>query len=365
MKEGVTMRSRNTTTYPWTRGLTRMTAGFTSRHTTILLTIILIAMGGLAPAVAQQEEPKLQRTIFVPFDDLSGILGGENERVFMTRDAYRLLQAEAAKQPPKKAPVPVVLLSAAYETTIKDSTAIITGRMELEVLEAGLHAVEMPFESVALRTAMLDGATAPLARNEQGKVVLFVRDTGRHQLELEFHTPVVVAAAQQSLQFRLPDAGSTTLRVAVPGNVEVKSGASVVQRVYDQASDQTRIELAFTNGTISLVMSLNNRRLREDRVVLARTVLVSELTTSYERLHATVDMHVLHGAVDRFLFDVPAGFQITSVSSPLMSQWVIRQEEGRRSVGGHAARTDTRHRSHQCLGHAYSRRDRRRGPCPN
>ena len=136
--------------------------------------------------------------------------------------------------------------------------------------------------------------------------------------------PVVISAAQQSLQLRLPAAGSSTLQLAVPGNVEVKSGAQVVQRQYDAASDQTRFELLFQDGAIAVVMSLNNRRLREDRVVLSRNVLVAELTTSYERLHATVEMNVLHGAVDRFLFDVPAGFQITSVPSPLLSQWMIR-----------------------------------------
>ena len=176
---------------------------------------------------------------------------------------------------------------------------------------------------------LLDGATAPISRNAQGQIVLFVREAGRHRLDLEFQAPVVISAAQQSLQLRLPVAGSSRLQVVVPGNVEVKSGAQVVQRQYEEASDQTRFELLFQDGAIAVVMSLNNRRLREDRVVLSRAVLVSELTTSYERLHATVEMNVLHGAVDRFLFDVPAGFQITSVASPLLSQWIIRQEEGR------------------------------------
>ena len=78
---------------------------------------------------------------------------------------------------------------------------------------------------------------------------------------------------------------------------------------------------------MSLVMSLNNRRLRQGRVVAARSVLVSELTTSYERLHVTAEMRVLHGAVDRFLFDVPDGFQVTGVTSPLLAQWILRTEE--------------------------------------
>ena len=69
-------------------------------------------------------------------------------------------------------------------------------------------------------------------------------------LDVEFHVPVVISAAQQSLQLRLPAAGSSTLRLAVPGNVEVKSGAQVVQRQYEAASDQTRFELLFQDGAI-------------------------------------------------------------------------------------------------------------------
>ncbi len=217
-------------------------------------------------------------------------------------------------------------MSAAYEATIQENVAKTRGRIDIEVLEPGLHAVSLPLQGVAVHSAMLDGKTAPIARTADGQVVLFLREQGTHALELELHSPVIVAAAQQNLQFRLPSAGSTTLSVLVPGNVEVKSGASVVQRTYDEASDQTRFELVFSNEPLTLVMSLNNRRLRQGRVVAARMVLVSELTTSYERLHVTAHMNVLHGAVDRFLFDVPAGFQVTGVSSPLLSQWIIRQE---------------------------------------
>ncbi len=278
---------------------------------------------------SKAENEQTQRVIYVPFDSLSVILNGHNERVFMTREEYRQLEAEAARKPPTQAPQPAVLLSATYDSTIQEGLAVVRGEIEIDVLDPGLHTCPLEFQGIALRSAMLDGQTAPIARTADGRVVLFVSDTGRHRLELEMQIPVIVAAAQQSLQFRLPQAGSATLNMVVPGNVEVKSGASVVNRQYDQAADQTRFELVFAKSDVSLVMSLNNRRLRQGRVVVARSVLVSELTTSYERLHGTVHMNVLHGAVDRFLFDVPEGFQITGVTSPLLSQWIIREEAGR------------------------------------
>lgn len=273
------------------------------------------------------EPPRMERTLFVPFDDLSAILGGENERVFLTRQQYEELAAEAARRPPAKAPHAALVLAARYETTLGEGLAHLRGTLSLEVLEPGLHALPLPLERVALRRALLDGSPAPIGRDRGGNAILFVRDVGRHEVLLEGHSPVVVTAAEQSLKLRVPPAPSTTFQLRVPGNVEVKRGASLVSRQYDAQQDRTLMEAVVAGGTIDVVLSLNNRLLREDRVVLARSVLISELTTSYERLHATVDMRVLHGMVDRFLFEVPAGFQVTHVDTPLLSQWIVRPDD--------------------------------------
>ena len=61
-------------------------------------------------------------------------------------------------------------------------------------------------------------------------------------------------------------------------------------------------------------MTLNSRlQRRKQRAVVARSVLVDEVTQAYERLHATVSLGVLHQAVERFRFAVPEGFEITEV----------------------------------------------------
>ena len=52
----------------------------------------------------------------MPFADLSLILSGPNERVFMTLDEYRTLVAEAAKKPPTLAPQATVVLDADYRS---------------------------------------------------------------------------------------------------------------------------------------------------------------------------------------------------------------------------------------------------------
>ncbi|MCL4203879.1 MAG: DUF1559 domain-containing protein [Pirellulaceae bacterium] len=296
--------------------------------------LVLLAPSAIGQAVAQApKKPELVREIFVPFDDLNVLLEGDVQRVFLTREQYEELLAQAKKTDPEKpAPHAALILSAAYEATIEDQRARLLGILDLEVLADGLQAVPLELSGVGLRAARLDDREAAIGRNEQGQAVLFVAGPGRFRLTLDLVTPLETSAAQQSLAFRVPSAPASQLRLTVPGNVEIKSGASVVRREVDETAGVTRFDLLLPREPVSLVMSLNNRLLRRQRVIVARSVLVDEVTAASERLHAAVSLGVLHGAVDRFRFVLPDGFEPTEVLSPLLSRWEVHQAEGRREL---------------------------------
>ncbi|MBI2477161.1 MAG: hypothetical protein HYV60_00425, partial [Planctomycetia bacterium] len=298
---------------------------------------LLLALVGntvVSAPLASAAEPNIKpiREIFVPFDDLNVLLEGDAERAFLTREEYEDLIARAKQTPIEHAPHQVLLLSADYDTTIQQERAAIRGKLWIEVLEAGLHAIPLELNGVGIRTALLDGEPASLGRNSQGQVLLFVEGTGKKQLELDLVTALQTSAAQQSLQFTLPTPSATKLRVTVPGDVEVRSGAAVVSRSVDQTAGVTRFELLPQRGPRALVMSLNNKLLLEQRVVMARSVIVDEMTQAYERLHATVSLSVLHGAVDQFLFRIPRGFEVTDVASPTLARWLVNEDAGAKTL---------------------------------
>lgn len=298
-----------------------------------LIVALVGSLSLLAPAAhAAPPNDKPIREIFVPFDDLNVLLQGDAERAFLTRAEYEDLIAKAKQSPVEHAPHELLLLSADYDTTIQQERASIRGQLWIEVLEAGLHAIPLDLSAVGIRTAMLDGEPASLGRNDQGQIIVFVEGIGHRQLELDLVTVLQTSAAQQSLQFTLPTPAATKLRVTVPGNVEVRSGAAVVSRSVDQEANVTRFELLPQRGPLALVMSLNNKLLLERRVVMARSVIVDEMTQAYERLHATVSLGVLHGAVDQFRFRVPAGFEITDVESPTLARWLVNDDAGARTL---------------------------------
>lgn len=306
------------------------------------LLLLVAALLAAAPAAARAEpksapppappEPKerTEREIFVPFEDLHVVLEGAPRRVLLTREEYANLLERARREAEDRPPLEATLVAADYHVRVEEGRAVLTGRATVEVLGEGLHVVPLEVDGVGLRAARLDGRGAPIGRADDGRLTLFVEGVGSHELELEAVSALQTTAARQILSFHLPTPAATRLSLTAPGDVEVKSGAAVVSRVFDEKAGETRIALVPPRGPVTLTMTLNSHLKRKGRVVVARSVLVDEVTQAYERLSATVSFAVLHRAVDDFRFAVPAGFEITEVASPKLARWAIVEEGGRR-----------------------------------
>jgi hypothetical protein len=291
-----------------------------------LLGLWAILLPAAAQAVAAEPPPAREpmvREIFVPFDSLDVLLRSGAERVFLTRQQYDELVARAARAPEESAPLPALLLSADYTGTVQAGRIVISGTLQAEVLAPGWHMLPLALNGVGIRSASLDGKPAALGRTPEGKVVLFLEGRQRHSLQLEMIAPLATSAAQQTLQVELPNPATARLRIAVPGNVDVRGGAAVVQRTVDEAAGNTQLELLVPRGPMSLVMSLNNRQMLREQSFLTRSVFVDEITQAYERLHATVALSVLHGAVEQLRFLLPAGFDVTEIQSAALAKWEV------------------------------------------
>jgi hypothetical protein len=214
----------------------------------LAICFLAITFSIASPATAAPPNNQQIREIFVPFDDLNVLLQGDAERVFLTRDEYEDLLAKAKQATVEHAPHKSLLLAADYNTTIKDERASIHGTLWMEILEPGLHAISLELNGVGIRRATLNGEPALLGRDTTGKIVVFVDGIGKHRLDLDLVTTLQTSAAQQSLAFTLPTPAATKLRVTVPGNVEVRSGAAVVSRIVEQGT--TRFELLPRSGRV-------------------------------------------------------------------------------------------------------------------
>jgi hypothetical protein len=248
----------------------------------------------------------------------------------LTRAEYRALLEEAGKVKDEPAPVGSLLVSADYDISIADGRATVEGDLKLQVLEKGLQALALALGGVGLRNAVLDDAGAAIGRADDGGLTLFVDGEGRHRLTMEIVAPLETTAARQVLKMTLPVAPATRCRLSVPGDVEVQSGAAVVSRRFDESRELTHFELLLRPGPLELVLSLNSRLKRRDRVVTVNSVIVDEITEFYERLHGTLSLRVLHRPLNQFTFRLPEGFETTKVSSPRLSRWeIVEGDSGR------------------------------------
>ncbi|MCE9548210.1 MAG: hypothetical protein K8T25_22285, partial [Planctomycetia bacterium] len=269
------------------------------------------------------------REVFVPYTDLEPLLRNQPRRMMLSRQEYDDLLAKARLTPAEGPAAKVILSSADYAGTVEAGQARILATMTVTVLDDDLVAVPLPLSGVGILRADLDGSDAPLGQGADGKLLLFVKGKGTRKLTAELMVPLTTTAARQSLSFQLPMPPGTRLRLSVPGDVEMKSGAAVAERSFDEKGGMTRFELLPQAGPVELQMSLNSRMLKRDRVIAAHGVVFDEVTGAYERLHATFSFDVLHGSAASFRFQLPEGFEATTVLGREVASWRVVQEAGK------------------------------------
>jgi hypothetical protein len=306
--------------------------GTLSLRTVAAMAIAVLCVAN-ARCAAQEASLPRERAIYVPFSDLHVILQQQPKRVMLSREEYEDLLKKAKITPETHSPQSALIVSANYDVVAVSQRAEIHATLAIDVLESGLHALPLDLGGIGLQTATLDKHDASLGFDPAGRLVLFVQGIGRHELALDMVAPLETTAARQVLNFRLPHPPAAKLRLTVAGDVEVKGGADVISRAVDVAAKLTRFELLPRQGNMSIVMTLNSHLQRQDRAVIARSVLIDEVTQAYEKLYATVSLGILYRAVDQFRFVVPEGYEITEVTSPLLARWDVRQEGGRKVLG--------------------------------
>ena len=324
---------------------------FTNFHIGFFLCLSMFASNLVAQVPTTNGDlPKLPtREIRVPFDDLPVLLGGSNQRMFMTRSEYDDLLKKANVSPEQSAaarqqldenaiPTNAVMQDAFHAVTIETGRAVIQSDITIEVLKPGLQHVHLALQHVGLLEATLDQEPAllsPTLDSNQPGATLFLNGKGLHQLRLKMVAAVATAAAQQTLTIGLPHAATNKWTMGVPGNVEILSGAHIRSRVVDPTTNSTQFEWlpARVEGTprqspFSIVMTLNNKMLRESRALEARSFLSTEITEAYEQVSQRILINVLNGAESKFQIAIPDGFEVRKVQSALLSRWNIIEKDG-------------------------------------
>jgi hypothetical protein len=291
-------------------------------YTLLLCTIAFWSIETHVSAYQDETPSSANRELYVPFSDLDLLLESDPNRVYLTRQEYQDLKDSALEKPVESTPTNVTLQSAHYLGKLGGGRFEVEARVKFEVLNnQGPYLFNLPITGFGIQSALLDDAVAPLIKNEQGETQIVLESQGKHELVMNLVMPSIMDAAQQKIQFVLPSETATRFSIGVTGNVELLAGAAVVSRNYDSDADQTNFDLVLPNGNGDLSFTVNNRQVQENLLISAQSVLVSEVTQGYERLHATVSYRIWQGSTKDLVLKLPPGFEVTTASSPLLSRW--------------------------------------------
>ena len=310
----------------------------------LMMATAIACLASAGETLHSQDKPtnkspqEFQRQIFVPLESLDVLLDGNSNRVLLSREEYDALLKSAKTREIKRAPMDSAILSANYTGEISEGVALIKGELVVESLNEGLVQIPLPLSGVAIRSATIDGQPAKLWRNKHMQIVLVTASQSRQTLNIEMTVPLQTSAARQVMSLQLPSPSTNSFKLKVPGNVEVKSGVPVVERTYNQTNNTTQFDLLPSRKTMNIVMSLNNRLLKDEQVAVSRSVSIHKLTPHSQEIHVTCSMDVIHGVLEQVEFSVPDGFQVSHVFTELLSQWEIKDapedsdESGKRLV---------------------------------
>ena len=227
--------------------------------------LVVVSIGLTSPCSAQQppntppwDLSKIPtRELRDPVKDLQALLTSPNQRVLITRGEYEKLLAESKLTPEAIAQARAVLeaeaaapntnefLHATHQLTVEGGIVAIESEYKIELFKDGWTELAIDFANVQILTAILDDETAWLKAPQDGRqgAGLVLRGKGLHRLKLRSIATVAESSAQQSLAFVLPSSLTSQWSMKVPGNVEILSGASVLDRVVEETSNQTQFKI--------------------------------------------------------------------------------------------------------------------------
>ncbi len=275
------------------------------------------------------DEPDILRELHVPLNDLPVIIKSDPKRVFMARDEYEQLKTRAKQRELEQPPRASALTAAQFELLVSGDRAHLQGEILIDVLTEPLQRISLPIKGVALLSAKLADKPAPLGQGT-GHVDLFLAGKGPQRLQLEGHLPVRRgdANADRELRFRLPPVGAGTVRLIVPGDVELRAGPAVLSRNFDATTNRTQFLLPLTPGELHVVIGPNQQQESSQASFVAHSLLINEVTTAYERLHARLSVHPTSGRIRQFSVLLPDQFDVLSVHTTQLQKWEMDTTQG-------------------------------------
>ncbi len=266
------------------------------------------------------------------------------ERVLLTRDQFLQLWnlANPDQKPGSPAPTTGQIDAAFYDCQLvksddRNAAVEVAATFIIHSFQDGQISLPIPFRTVALSEALLDGEPATLvSRSDKSgqHIDAIVSSKGPHTLDVKFAVPAQVngSVGQFTLPLKVVPSGRVVFRLPAEGlEVRVNGSTSVYRRATDNGT--ATIEIPVGDGSPLTV----SWRPPEQQGIVASIVHVDSSTAVVIddvgiSESTQVSVKVPQGAVSDLSFDLPGELRVRQIDGPHLAGWELNEQEGNRQL---------------------------------
>ena len=265
------------------------------------------------------------RELHIPAEELPLILESWPEATLLSREEFERLLQDDRRQEEEKPPLRLVFSHLDSLISVQEGRASLELRGQAEVLQAGWHTLELNSEGIAWQECSVAGKPAFCCRSRAGNLALQLAQ-GRQEFMLQGEIPVQNQDNSRHLQLTLPAGVTGRLRLEAGGDVILKNGPPVLQRTFQPERNVTVFTLLPQRGPLHITLSLNNRFMPGERMLLADCRLLDILGEKDETLTAAVILKVSQQPLPQLRLRIDPAFSVVAVNGQpgLIASWEMQ-----------------------------------------
>lgn len=271
---------------------------------------------------------RVERRVFVPFEDLEKAMRDQGQGVFLPYREFLEMwnQLLAGKEKEKESPpADGLVASAVFTGKIEGDTAVVEAVLQVESFKEGWSV--LPLGGKDLNVAQAETGAATLRRGENGMEALLPQK-GKYELKLRIFTPVERGAGRQSLTLTLPKTPVSRLDLTLPDTGWELSTEPVTAFTTQPSDDgkDTRVSVFFGDrDRMALTWQKTGGAARLTPLIFADTRTECMVAPGALHTEVTVDYSILRAGVSEFEIAVPVPNEVLSVNAENIREWTVEK----------------------------------------
>lgn len=330
----------------WCQSCCRRSPETKTTTTTTAATVLLVGLVLTCNTARAQEsgdpfmapEQPLPPAIIVPYKP--GTDPTTAERVFLPQHLFLKLWNQAHPEDRRTAPAPLngLVSEALYVAELvadgDDSRVSVTGRYLLHNLSKGQVTLSLPLGNVAVQTATLDGASAPLIVAD-GAISVVVNEPGAHVLDLQFDVPARITgpAGQFTLPLKPIAAGRLSFTLPDEENLVVRvGGATGNYRLVEEETRRSVEAPVAQGGDITVAWQPKQTQAAIGGIVHVEAATAVKVDDAGLHLSTGLQYSVPQGALSEVSFSLPVELSLQSISGADVGGWEVADDGDSRTL---------------------------------